>query len=171
MTSQAMKQFTVKVVVQTGFTEDAQACPSLHTQQRVSLKCPVTVCTIIMQTVYKQEITELKEKINILTSKIMQLLESLQGHQEGPKQNSQPTTVTGAIQASPSNSNSSKASPTVHPAKVNTTLSDGRKYNIELYGLKECAKGTSRSDRLKQELEQVTEILTGIEKSVSPQSR
>ena len=58
----------------------------------------------------------------------------------------------------------------VHPAKVNTTLSDGRKYNIVLYGLKECAKGTSRSDHLKQELEQVTEIPTGIEKFVSPQS-
>ena len=64
-----------------------------------------------MQSVYKQEITELKEQINIFTSKITQLLESLQGHQEGPTQNFQPTTVTGAIQASPSNSNSSKASP------------------------------------------------------------
>ena len=46
MASQAMKQFTVKVIAQTGFTGDARACPSLHTQQRVSLKCPFTVCTV-----------------------------------------------------------------------------------------------------------------------------
>ena len=45
-----------------------------------------------------------------------------------------------------------------------------RKYNIILYGLQECPKGTNISLCTKKELEKVTEVLAKIEKDVGFQS-
>ena len=47
---------------------------------------------------------------------------------------------------------------------------DSRKYNILLFGLKECAKGTNRSYRTNQELDQIAEIFASIEKNIGPQN-
>ena len=99
---------------------------------------------------------------------ITRLLESLQG-QNTPIQSSHLTTVMEVGQALPSSLNDRHVNPTSRSTKVNT-FNDTRKYNIVLYGLKECEKGTNRSTRMKQELEQVTQILTGIEKGVNPQN-
>ena len=121
-------------------------------------------CVFCMQSAYKKEITELKEQISSLASKITKLLESLQS-QNMLTQPSHLTTVTNVSQTPPPKSDDGQTIP-----RSNTVLNDGRKYNIILYGLKECEKGTKRPIRMKEELEQVTQILTATEKSVGPQS-
>jgi len=125
-------------------------------------------CVFCIQSVYKKEISDLKDQICTLTSKISQLLESLQG-QKAPSE-ILPTKVTSGGQALQSNPTISRASPTVHPPKQNATSADDRKYNLVVYGVKECSKGTNRFTRMKLEFEQVAEILGSVDKSIGPQS-
>ena len=117
-------------------------------------------CVYCMQSVYKKEILELKEPINTLTLKISQLLESFQG--QNPTQNVTPaaTKTTQDSTSRPTPSSSARLASTI-------STDDSRKYNVLLFGLKECTKGTNRSDRTKQELDQITNIFS-IEKNVGP---
>jgi len=47
---------------------------------------------------------------------------------------------------------------------------DDRKSNFVFYGINECGKGTPRHERLKHEVDKVTEIVTKGENSISPLS-
>ena len=45
-----------------------------------------------------------------------------------------------------------------------------RKFNVVIYRIKECNKGTPRHERLKHDVERVTQIVTEGENSISPLS-
>ena len=119
-------------------------------------------CVYCMQSMYKKEFIELREQIHTLTFKITELLESLHSQNTNQIAHS-PTSVTPALPPT------SKTCPTSAKLSKNLTT-DSRQYNIVLYGLKEFPKGTSRSARMKQELDQIVEILTGIGSNVGPQN-
>jgi len=110
-----------------------------------------------MQSVYKKEIIELKEQINALTIRIAQLLDSFQG------QNPNPAAATNT------QSSTSKSISSISKPAINTPVDKNRKYNILLFGLKECAKGTNRFDHMK-ESGQIVEIFCTIEKNIGPQN-
>jgi len=93
---------------------------------------------------------------------LYQLLDSFQ------RQN--PLIVNAAAAATNTQSSTSKSTSSIFKPASNTPVDDSRKYNILLFGLKECAKGTNRSDCMNQELDQIVEIFGSIEKNIGPQN-
>ena len=128
-----------------------------------------------MQSVYLNEINKLKEHISSLTSEVALLSGPQQQGSSRPANEVARSSQAQATQQVPvpvpvinkSGQISQQSSKKTASATSNT---HDRKYNIILYGLKECPKGTNRSTRTKKELEKVTEILANIEKDVGPQS-
>ena len=105
-------------------------------------------CVFCVQSVYRKEIAELKEQINALTSKITQLLESLHG--QNPAQSTPASNV--ADQAA------SSSVPSTTPKLINKAedmAQRDRKFNVVIYGIKECNKGTPRNERIRYDLDQV----------------
>ena len=119
-------------------------------------------CVFCVQSVYRKEIVELKEQINTLTFKITQLLESLHG--QNPAQSTPVSNVTDQA---------SSSVPATTPKIVNKAedmAQQDRNFNVVIYGIKECNKGTPRNERLRHDLDQVTAAVTEGENSINPLS-
>jgi len=59
---------------------------------------------------------------------------------------------------------------TATTAKKSNNREEDRKYNVVVYGIKECGKGTPRQERLNHDLDKVTSIVTEGENSINPLS-
>jgi len=78
----------------------------------------------------------------------------------------------------PSNGGSSESNTTrsMPRSKTNTSKEtvikgdDDRKYNVVIYGIRECDKGTNRSERLNHDLHNVKSIISEGDNSISPLS-
>ena len=117
-----------------------------------------------LQVLHANEIAELKAQINTLTSKVTQLLTPEQVHKS--QSNNKATGSTQTPNLIPATKSGPPAQKPLSKTNVAPDVHD-RKYNIVLYGMHECPKGTNRLARTKQDLEKVTEILTGINKNIS----
>ena len=71
---------------------------------------------------------------------------------------------------STTNSLSQSESTTNKVGKVNDHSQGDRKFDVIIYGTKECDKGTPRHERLKHNVEKVTQIVTEGENSINPLS-
>lgn len=120
----------------------------------------VFLCTYCMQVSQSNEISRLSNILNELNSSITCLTETIKSLQ---------TSVTNH---SSENTNSlSQPEFTINKAgKVNDYGQGDRKFNVIIYGTKECDKGTPRHERLKHDVEKVTQIVTEGENSISPLS-
>ena len=56
------------------------------------------------------------------------------------------------------------------PATPDDKTQNDRKFNIVVYGIDECSKGTPKNERLNHDLDKVTSIITKGENSISPLS-
>ena len=136
---------------------------------------PPFYCLLCMQLVYLNEINKLKEHISSLSSQVA-LLSGPQHQGSSQSTNkvtrASPAQVTQQVPASAPviNKSSQPLQQSTKKSTNATSTAHDRKYNIILYGLQECPKGTNRSLRTKKELEKVTEVLSKIEKDVGPQS-
>ena len=86
------------------------------------------------------------------------------------------TTTIKSLQSSVTNQSSSINNSTLQQEtlpnkadKVEQAQSD-RKFNVVIYGIKECNKGTPRNERLSHDLDQVTSVVTEGENSINPLS-
>ena len=128
-----------------------------------------------MQTVYLNEINRLKEHINILTSKVAQLSGPQQQDSTQLTNKATRSLLAQATQQVPApvpaiNKSGQLLQQSIKKTANASSTTHGRKYNIILYGLQECPKGTNRTLRTKKELEKVTEVFAKIDKDVGPQS-
>jgi len=105
------------------------------------------------------EISKLSNVINELNSSITCLTETIKALQPSVTSHSSTNTDTNSTtQPEPSHN------------KVPDHAQEDRKFNVVVYGIKECDKGTPRHERLKHDVENVTQIATEGENSISPLS-
>ena len=111
------------------------------------------------------EIINLKTTINSLQSELAQL------KQPGLQPMQVPNTVTDNHLSYASILKSSTASS--QPPSTKQPLPDSkqdRKFNIVVYGIKECSKGTSRLERITKDSEEVTNTIQKLDNTISSQS-
>ena len=134
-------------------------------------------CLFCMQTHYNNIILKLKDQINKLISKPNQLAAvSNHAHDQQPTDN-----ASYPISLNPVSSNAAVTSigdqqtltsiPVSIPRPVTTasTKSDpARKFNVVLFGLAECPKGTKKPDRDQLDLNNATKILSELDNSLQP---
>ena len=140
--------------------DDPFYCPHcrlvLHEQQLLELKSTIDIP--------KKEVTDLKAE----TSKHNEVTR-LQSTTKQPQLVTQPTT---SVPKAPDTSNAiQQAATTMKSSKLGgDKMQEDRKFNVVIYGIKECSKGTPRNERLNHDLDKVTSIVTQGENSVSPLS-
>ena len=88
--------------------------------------------------------------VQLLAPKQLHNLQPADDKTVGPTQTPDLTSATKSGPPAQQSISKVNAFPAVHDCK----------YNIVLYGVHECPKGTNRSARTKQDLEKVTEIAT-----------
>ena len=105
---------------------------------------------------------EIQEKQNELETRLTEMEKQLEQSQQTPSSVSAEPTTYGSAQ------------PTATNEPIAKDLKDkdqaDRKFNIVIYGISECSKGTPRHERLKHDLDKVTQIVAEGENSISPLS-
>lgn len=124
-------------------------------------------CLFCMQSFYNNVITELKDQISLLTSKLNQ---SLTETVSQPPASSTSNNTPAAVTTTPSSSANVPPHQPLAPIASSSRHDSGRKFNIVLFGLEECSKGTNKIDREKADLNSVTEVLTDLENTIQPHS-
>ena len=130
-------------------------------------------CTILKQS---QEISELKDLVKNLTSE----LENVKGLQqqltnlekEPPSVNNKPT-IPNTLDSDDTSSGTvipvSASLVTQNTSKLSSTQVD-RKFNVVIYGILECPKGTKRHDRTKQDLSNVISAVSQVDSDITSHS-
>ena len=116
-------------------------------------------CLFCLQPFYNNVITELKDQISTLTSKLNQ------------------SPVAADYQPSSNLSSSNNTPPAALPLNsgantpaVSTKQDSARKFNVVLFGIKECSKGTKKMERNILDLNNATDILMDLDNSVHSHS-
>ena len=132
-------------------------------------------CRLIMQ---EHCIQELKSTIESLHKDILELKTQCNDNTVIDLPNSVPESQDGISQATsgvstePTTTRSATVQETATTASKNTDSKthDDRKFNVVIYGINECDKGTNRSERLSHDLHNVTTIVCEGDNSVNPLS-
>jgi len=119
------------------------------------------LCSHCMLVNQSNEISKLSTIINDLNSAIVSLTETIKSFQSSATNQSSNSNHSGSSQPEPITNKVNKV--------VEQAQSD-RKFNIVIYGIKECSKGTPRNERLSHDLDQVTSVVTAGENSINPLS-
>jgi len=119
-------------------------------------------CLFCMQNHYNNVIADLKTQICTLVSKLNQ---SQPAADKTPSTNSTSSSISAATAVPP---NSGTKQPLNDPSvPVTTTKPDtARKFNIILFGLDECSKGTKKMEREKSDISNVSTVLTDLDDSI-----
>ena len=130
-------------------------------------------------TLQEQQLLELKLTIDGLKKEVTDLKADIsQPNEVSRSQNinkeSQPATqLASSSHKTPDTGNTQQQAATTmksnKPGGEDKTRED-RKFNIVIYGIQECSKGTPRNERLAHDLDKVTNLVTQGENSVSPLS-
>ena len=122
----------------------------------------VYLCSYCVSVNQSNEISKLSSVINNLNSVITSLTETIKSLQ---------STVTNQSTIKDNTNSTSQQEPITNKVnKVEEQAQGDRKYNIVIYGIKECSKGTPRNERLSHDLDQVTSVITKGEISINPLS-
>lgn len=113
-------------------------------------------CMYCLQVLHANEIAELKAQISSLTSKVAQFLapEQLQNSHSDVSTNIQP------LRKASESSNRSR-----EEASTKKQFPD-RKYNVVVYGIQECAEGTSKTDRNKHDVKHVLPVFSKLDEEI-----
>jgi len=106
------------------------------------------------------DISKLSDIINELHSAVTSLTTTIKSLR---------SSITNKPPSNINNSTVQQESLTNKVHKVEQVQSD-RKFNVVIYGIKECGKGTPRQERLNHDLDKVTSIVTEGENSINPLS-
>ena len=126
-------------------------------------------CRLIAQ---DKQLRELKTMVEDLSKEVVSLKASVSDHQPVRSSTSQQQPQK-EIQMASNNATSTTSKQTQPPTTTNLTNrpSDGdHKFNVVIYGIDECSKGTPRRERLDHDLDKVTTIVTEAESSINPLS-
>ena len=137
-------------------------------------------CCYCMLPHQRNEINTLKHLVESLTVKISSLesktveTSTIVNPQPPPNQTPKDTqfqSTSNPIQSSDSTCQHKYIAPTFKkPATPDDKTQNDRKFNIVVYGIDECSKGTPKNERLNHDLDKVTSIITKGENSISPLS-
>ena len=122
----------------------------------------VYLCSYCMLVSQSNEISKLSNIITELNSAITSLTGTIKSLQSSVT--NQPSMTTDTNNISQSEPTTSKVN------KVEDQVQGDRKFNVVIYGINECGKGTPRHERLKHDVDKVTQIVTEGENSISPLS-
>lgn len=117
----------------------------------------------------KRDLTVLKHTVELLKQEIAELkktLSQVQSESNVPPQDcgthSQPSYA--SITGSGESVTDTRPKPQVVTTKERYHLD--KKFNIIIYGIKECQKGTSKRERLESDLNSVVSVLTGVDNTI-----
>ena len=124
--------------------------------------------------IQENQLQELKSTIDNLTQEVTALKAAASPPNEViSPQGSSPQPQPG-IQSTPAVSNTNRQTQSVTTAKkfnkVEDKVQGDRKFNVVIYRIKECSKGTPRNEWLTHDLDKVTSIVTEDENSINPLS-
>ena len=122
----------------------------------------VYLCSYCMLGSQRNELFKLSNIIIVLNSAITSLTGTIKSLQSAVT--NQPSMTTDTNNISQSEPTASKVN------KVEDQVQGDHKYNVVVYGVNECGKGTPRLERLKHDVDKVTQIVTKGENSISPLS-
>ena len=121
----------------------------------------------------KRDLAVLKHTVELLKQEIAELkktLSQVQSESNVPPQDcgthSQPSYA--SITGSGESVTDTRPKPQVVTTKERYHLD--KKFNIIIYGIKECQKGTSKRERLESDLNSVVSVLTGVDNTIQSQS-
>lgn len=119
-----------------------------------------THCTLIAQ---QKEISDLKEQVKSLSSQLENLTNKSVPASEHTNSESGVTLDKQGQSTVPVSAyeERTKSAPT-----RNSTLASEKKFNVIVYGVKECPSNTPRSDRLQTELSSVIDIFSSLDSSI-----
>ena len=131
-----------------------------------------------MLTHQRSEINTLKHLLESLTVKISSLesktIETSTTVNPQPPPNRTPKdaqflSTSNPIHSSDSTCQHKYIAPTFKkPATPDDKMQDDRKFNIVVFGIDKCSKGTPKNERLNHDLDKVTSIITKGENSITP---
>ena len=110
----------------------------------------VYLCTYCMLVNQNKEISKLSNIINELNSSVTCLTETIKALQSSVTSHSSSTDTDSTTQPGPSDNKGNK---------VADHAQGDRKFNVVVYGVKECDKGTPRHERLKHDVERITQLI------------
>lgn len=159
-----MNLIFVRENVRAGSIECVLVCQKWPSKLPRNLMSPFSAC--IVKKSQEKEIASLKSTVFELQSQLEEL-KSANGGTDLPTVTQIPTqpSYSSAVQSNPSTETVSRP----HPSKRDTFNAE-RKYNIVIYGLKECQKGSSRHERITQDTERVGAIIQSVASEISEQS-
>ena len=130
----------------------------------------------------QDEVVKLNNEVRQLKEEVLQLqtvLSTLQSQASPSRQAADPVRNVTSVRSyaaaatpggeSPSNSKLSTSS-NVQTSSTRLVSSSDKKFNIVIYGIDECAKGTSRSERLESDFSKVVSVVSGIDSNVHSQA-
>ena len=122
-------------------------------------------CLFCLQLFYNNIIADLKDQISTLNLKLNQ---SPSAAVDQPPVNPTPSSnPSPAVKAATPSSDTNSAPPSL---VVATKHDSARKFNVVLFGVDECSKGTKKMEREKLDLNHATEVLTDLDNTVQPHS-
>lgn len=117
----------------------------------------------------KRELAELKESLPMAQSGVRGSAEVNQVHHVQPSQ--APVVRSGESDATNPNTLRATLSPSTSEAVVNKeNYHHDRKFNVIVFGIDECSKGTSKHVRLESDLSSVVSVLSGLNSNIHSQS-
>lgn len=142
-------------------------------------------CFSCSETRNKREIASLKSTVDLLKQEISELKRSMLQLQSAPKQSvstndplicgvySQPSYASAAASGESINATVTRDADALPKPEVVTTKDRyhlDKKFNVVIFGIKECQKGISKHERLQSDLTSVVSVLSGLDKSIQSQS-
>lgn len=130
-------------------------------------------CPHCRLTTQESQLRELKSAVESLTKEVALLKSAKTQSQQiiSPQSSidlSQTTQSTSAPSHSSASSNQKQIATAVK--KPDDKTQDDRKFNVVIYGINECSKGTPKNERLNHDLDKVTSIIAKGDNCISPLS-
>jgi len=131
--------------VKLGFTVSAWEFQNQRSYKLASESENPFYCMACLQTHYRNEISQLKEQLILLSSKITSLTEDTSTQsQSATIFISETSSVSSNTNVQPSSATSHNNAPSHTHKVVSTESTTARKFNIVLSGLPECRQGTKK---------------------------
>ena len=145
---------------------------SAHCYRNITEKTSLFLCFACSLVSHKKEIDSLKDAVELLKGEIA-ILKSTQSSQSLPQASS---VLLSAPSSSPPDPTPAPGGPTTTSVNDSTSPSappldsHERKFNVVVYGVEECSKGSSKVFRMNEDMDKVVSALSKVDNSIGSHS-